>query len=764
MVCIAEENAYVSSASFFVVARSSRLDSPNTLLFATYCRRYIRYIIENTMPSSKKKKNRGKEKKAKYARVVRFNVSLGTTLPPPKGIVDIIRRGVDFPIVQQMLRYGDKEEDADIIFRERLLDEGLVPALLEGLNKCNHETVLVKQNNIHYPDDKHAPASPGYCFCILSALMMVPGFSSKEEDAQRIRLEIARGIGPVVNCMCNDDVGEFFQSKKFWHVSIERFIELIRGLAQSREAIEILLQYDGLLELVIQCLFWRTHRKDIMQGFKEHKVTSINADIEERAKDILDAIVSDYDEGVEGTGIQYFGKRGRKILERIALAPIVSRRCDPNCGTQFIVALLDSIKANKSTRKSSGDSSEGSYYCADPNKGWYIYTLSAFVVAGCVDKQVISEIIGIGASASDDTVVALLKIIFDIVCPRTGEIILGVGHRAKEDDTRFAVAINHGLIEMCLKLLAQHCRKDGSNQLVNEINDIFDSMKNAALMKKSSQAIAVNHGKIAEKLRLVEPILAENNECHHALQMIEAILNTVPDKLKCVDRKESCSRCNKELEKGRIQRCGKCKKATYCSRQCQVDDWRNGDHKFYCKAFLAIEGGGGTKKDAKRTIAHIDSIEEVGQKAISEKFNHVLIHALFMEYDILDSVVVIDLHLSRNRMKLMLLDEFLGKFGERILGGADNTKELIENHKAKERLVCAFSTSDAVTISYVDKSLAPWGGSWPASQDVMKAKFDNYGALEVYRMHPLDPVIRNVPGPDNCFDRGMGSRLRMDVP
>lgn len=45
-------------------------------------------------------------------------------------------------------------------------------------------------------------------------------------------------------------------------------------------------------------------------------------------------------------------------------------------------------------------------------------------------------------------------------------------------------------------------------------------------------------------------------------------------------RKDSCFRCNKR--KDSLLRCGGCKVAEYCSKECQKDDWKDGKHKIMC--------------------------------------------------------------------------------------------------------------------------------------------------------------------------------------
>ncbi len=40
----------------------------------------------------------------------------------------------------------------------------------------------------------------------------------------------------------------------------------------------------------------------------------------------------------------------------------------------------------------------------------------------------------------------------------------------------------------------------------------------------------------------------------------------------------SCYSCHQNAS----QVCSKCKKRFYCSRTCQIDDWKFGGHKYFC--------------------------------------------------------------------------------------------------------------------------------------------------------------------------------------
>jgi hypothetical protein len=48
----------------------------------------------------------------------------------------------------------------------------------------------------------------------------------------------------------------------------------------------------------------------------------------------------------------------------------------------------------------------------------------------------------------------------------------------------------------------------------------------------------------------------------------------------------ACLRCSEVLTKEKRKFCGKCRTAAYCSRECQVGDWRGGPHKALCGAVV----------------------------------------------------------------------------------------------------------------------------------------------------------------------------------
>ena len=171
----------------------------------------------------------------------------------------------------------------------------------------------------------------------------------------------------------------------------------------------------------------------------------------------------------------------------------------------------------------------------------------------------------------------MINTCFDMLCVRTGLELEGSGHEAKVDDLKFACGVNKGLIEMTLKVLARHggsmnSAQPHSNQLLTSngihfaLDNLLDSVKTVANLRKSSSALRYRHDKITDSLKVFEPIIPKNKNCQNALHTIKSILAAnVPSREADDAEKITCLRCDKELFGDDILCCGKCKKANYVS-------------------------------------------------------------------------------------------------------------------------------------------------------------------------------------------------------
>ena len=186
----------------------------------------------------------------------------------PQIAVEMIRSGM--PPTNELIRLGP--ERVNILHRQKLIDEGLVSALLENINKCDEA----------YKFGDSGQLGPDYWVGCLANIIMVHKTATGEpankflpnlNDYGNIYLEISSGIGNMVKYICDDVQKQFFQSEKYWYKTMLQFLILIRSLMYpksasscKREVAKVLVKYDGIVALVVRCLFWKTHRPDVMQG------------------------------------------------------------------------------------------------------------------------------------------------------------------------------------------------------------------------------------------------------------------------------------------------------------------------------------------------------------------------------------------------------------------------------------------------------------------------------------------------------------------
>lgn len=129
------------------------------------------------MPSAKKLRGKQRKSKAKPKHIPQatqngaINNSDGQRLPmsaltSPSRLISAIRNGLIINTSEyNYISFGDSKPKA-VVFRETLLEMGLVSALVECVNRCNDETYAWPNNKmISYPTDgKTEPFSPAYNF------------------------------------------------------------------------------------------------------------------------------------------------------------------------------------------------------------------------------------------------------------------------------------------------------------------------------------------------------------------------------------------------------------------------------------------------------------------------------------------------------------------------------------------------------------------------------------------------------------------------
>ena len=277
-------------------------------------------------------------------------------------------------------------------------------------------------------------------------------------------LQVVHNIGPLVKCMCADTERLFFKSSKYWKESILPFVEMIHTILYQdpigEGIIDTLQQHEALVRSIVQWGFWQTcYRPDIVKELKSEDCAKIRLWGMEAASWLA---------GDEATT--------ESIVQMTATTPIVSKDYDPTCMVSYVAGLICKLKTNWNAHNS--------------------FVLKKFIVdVDCVDKGVITELIDLGLNYTNDFDTALLvgKLSYNMLQRKTI-----VANDYIDSDTRVALAIRSGLIEMCLSFIERFGMqrsfemKNDSGLLYIWIEEIFSATYAISFHKKTAKAIRHN--------------------------------------------------------------------------------------------------------------------------------------------------------------------------------------------------------------------------------------------------------------------------------
>jgi hypothetical protein len=306
--------------------------------------------------------------------------------------------------------------------------------------------------------------------------------------------------------MCDDIHKQFFRSHVYYYESLGLFFELIGTLVSNKkEAAEVLMEYDCLIDIVVQSLFWRTHRPDIMQELTLADLRAIEAD----ARFIIDnfiVAINGHERVYDDRAKNFFKVMATTPVVSNAFAPVVSNAFDPNNEAIFLSNVATLMKSEETFLKT---------------WSWM----------DCINENVISSVITLFASTTKSHLaVHVVEITFNVICERTGEWIGDQGDKplVAEDDERFAAAINSGLITACLTMLQRFVGRSEYTELLDGVHNLLDLLS----------AIDNNRGIITEALQTFEKSLSGYKEVK-ILQLVKSTLFIM----------DHCIQCAKVLQK-----------------------------------------------------------------------------------------------------------------------------------------------------------------------------------------------------------------------
>ena len=437
--------------------------------------------------------------------------------------------------------------------------EAVLPNVLNFLGRCEDETfrqvvASVEKGNLVCPS------------------LWIKVLWRAATESESFRLQIAQNIGPLVRCMCADTERLFFKSNIQWRKAIWPFAELIFCLvcggtsmeenSDGLNTIAPLLQHEGLLTTIVQWEFWdETLRPDIIEELQHEHLQQIRV----LGSSITQYLVKVVYDG-ESEDVISLSEGNLNLVQTIGSAPVVSKEYDPSNMVSFVAGKIQTMKATGST-------------------GGFSNMLQLLIRhADCVDEGLIKEVIDLGVNTSDYATALFVGEMSSSMLVRTRNVVkkLPLVGDCQTSDTRVALAIRNGLIEMCLGFIRQYgWRESFSDETFLSLSDylerLFEIVHSTSFQSKSWKAIRHKKEIIEVELELVMNTLdfRYSAECQELLDMIKSIVNL---------NGSFCCQCGKSLRKTAVKLCNGCGLMAYCSKECQREDWLNGHELACCKS------------------------------------------------------------------------------------------------------------------------------------------------------------------------------------
>jgi hypothetical protein len=475
------------------------------------------------------------------------------TLVPPHLLVRAVAEGQN-PLTMGIacLNWGPTADEVEIAYQQSVIDAGLVATVLQLLERCDDETFVEVLSRYCGGGDLEAPAT--WLLLLRQAATTDDRNGNNAPVHLNSRMDIARRIGPVVRCMTNDSQRTFFGENKYWWKdgAIVHFVVLLKNLVRTPETIPILFQYDGLTKFLIQCLFWGSHRADIVEESHKHYADKLEAKpfetIRQGAIGALRALFCVEEIGVDGSCFTQFTDIGTQRLKTIASTKIVSDKYNPDCKVTFAAGWFDLMNEGPS------EDERNCLWCM----------LRQLIWAHCVDRAMIVRMVqyAMTTAKSSSDAREIVTSLYIALRPDGRPLGLNVD--------RYSVAIKAGLIEMCLTVIIRLGNVIGSDRhcdtILKTLGAVLTGVSAILLYSKTAKALCERRSHIQEALRSADGISEEKSfELVKKVQYIVSInmeTGSMPDE----DGLEQvlCRRCDKGLQANQIKMCSKCHQGTTC--------------------------------------------------------------------------------------------------------------------------------------------------------------------------------------------------------
>ena len=417
-------------------------------------------------------------------------------------------------------------------YLRRLVEAGLIATVLQLLARCEDENFADVLGG-----DGDLPCPAVWLQLLHNTVSNVNMLC--QEVLANSRMEIARGIGPVVRCMTDECQRMFFgENKYWWHGrAIFLFVDLLGDLVMSLETVPILIQYEGLVEFLIQCLFWGKHRPDIVEESHKYAPTNTFEMIQHSALIVLQALTG-VDKVINGAQSGKLTDEEIKHLQMIASTKIVIEKYNPDSKMTFAAGWFELRNASSDT--------------VTQARLWLI--LYQLILGQCVDRAMVVRMVKYGVSnVKSNYDSRTISFLYMALTPLTGV--------KKLNDDLYSVAIKAGLIELILKLIVLFDAGGTRDFRIDFdcVNGLLVEVSAVSLSKKSAKALNERRAKIQEELR---GVVGKTKEHSRLVEKVRSIVSRAVE----IERTQNsdgsdrvfCGRCFEAINADKIKTCSKC--------------------------------------------------------------------------------------------------------------------------------------------------------------------------------------------------------------
>jgi hypothetical protein len=572
----------------------------------------------------------------------------------PARVVQQVIEGHDFA-TQGVVNYHDAQ------FNGRLVNAGLIDALLDHL-----------QTPLKPVHEKDIPVMP--TVWINALLNLCHKNNMPPNLLESVRLQVVQRLGPLTTAICDFDRRELFGTKDYWIAGLYLYTGLVSNVVLTPASKSILEEQGDIKGILVRILYLDLYggddlKKDIRKAQVKNRALP---DYIGNVQNIAACALQEFADVPRNPSNQ-FDKPQVEELRKLANIPV-----SPNSNVTLTSGLFDLFdKASEHTLNGQGYSALH-YVFRQVNEA---IDFEVFHVKSTTLKLVELWKIQVNSSrqAERDTPDSIYT------------SLVRLPSRSMACDTEVGYAVKTEIIELCLQSLAK------SNVFVTEIDRLLLAVGLTVLQPKTLNAIKKQASLIREALHTFRGRVPQAQVDHVRGLLDKASLSTVPVVGLCRDM-EACRWCLETLETGKGKQCSSCRRASYCSKECQVKDWKQGSHKLDCKQMkmndVKHRDAGFSEKDAKRALKAEGNLSMSGNVLFGNNIHKILLQASARGYKILECVVALDFRELKPTIEIMSREEFFegneGTTPEQIA----HSKRIVERNFTNGALTC-------ICITYV---------------------------------------------------------------